>query len=63
MVGLTSTRLPRFVQRYAETREYLKKAVEAYVGDIVGGTYPQAEHCYEMDEGEAGKLTPARGPQ
>lgn len=63
MVGLTATRLPRFVRRYADTREYLQKAVEAYVADIVGGTYPQAEHCYEMDDGEAGKLTPARNPQ
>jgi 3-methyl-2-oxobutanoate hydroxymethyltransferase len=63
MVGLTNTRLPRFVRRYAETREYLKKAVEAYVGDIVSGAYPQAEHCYAMDEGEAAKLTPARDPQ
>ena len=63
MVGLTSTRLPRFVRRYAETREYLTKAVEAYVADIVGGTYPQAEHCYEMDEGEAGKLTPPSDPR
>ena len=60
MIGLTATPLPRFVRRYAETRDYIQKAVAAYVSDIANHAYPQAEHCYQMEEGQAAKLTPAK---
>ncbi len=56
MVGVTNTPLPRFVKKYAETREYLRQAVEGYVRDIVGGAYPAAEHCYQMESGEVERL-------
>ncbi len=56
MVGMTATRLPRFVKRYAELRDTLRKAVEAYVADIQQGAYPSEEHCYRMDDGEANRL-------
>ncbi len=59
-IGLTDTRLPRFVRRYADTRDYLLKAVAAYVADIAERAYPAEEHFYQMDSGEAAKLRPAK---
>ena len=59
MVGLTNTQLPRFVKRYGNAREDLKRAVDGYVDDIANGRYPGAEHCYQMEAGEAEKLKQA----
>lgn len=61
MVGLTDTTLPRFVKRYADARDYLKRAVDGYVADIASGQYPATEHCYQMEAGEVEKLKPAAG--
>ncbi|MCG8407356.1 MAG: 3-methyl-2-oxobutanoate hydroxymethyltransferase [Phycisphaerales bacterium] len=58
MLGITPAPLPRFVKRYAETRAYIQKAVEAYVSDMTTAAYPADEHCYQMDAGEAEKLRP-----
>ncbi|HWL94367.1 MAG TPA: 3-methyl-2-oxobutanoate hydroxymethyltransferase [Phycisphaerae bacterium] len=58
MIGLTDTPLPRFVKKYASARDYLRAAVEEYVKDIAAGQYPAAEHCYQMESGEATKLSP-----
>ncbi len=58
-IGLTDTRPPRFVKRYTDTRDHLRKAVEAYVTDIAERTYPAEEHFYQMAGGEAAKLKPA----
>lgn len=60
MAGITPAPLPRFVKRYGETRDYIRKFVKAYVSDIVNGVYPSPEHCYQMENGEAEKLSPAR---
>lgn len=62
MVGLTNTPLPRFVKRYADARGMIREAVDGYVADIVQGRYPAAEHCYQMESGEAAKLRPAPEP-
>ncbi len=58
-IGLSGTRMPRFVKQYADTRGVLRQAVEAYVADIAERGYPTEEHFYQMDAGEAAKLKPA----
>ncbi len=46
MAGLTTGRLPRFVKRYADTRDGLLDAARRYVGDVVDGRYPDLAHSY-----------------
>ncbi|GAA2442885.1 3-methyl-2-oxobutanoate hydroxymethyltransferase [Streptomyces macrosporus] len=46
MAGLTSGRVPRFVKRYAKLREALGEAAREYAQDVVGGTFPAAEHSF-----------------
>lgn len=59
MLGITQGPLPRFVKAYGETRKYLQNAIEGYVGEVTNRQYPAAEHCYQMEAGEAAKLRPA----
>ncbi|HWL94364.1 MAG TPA: hypothetical protein VNT79_12605 [Phycisphaerae bacterium] len=55
---MTDAALSRFVKKYASGRDYLRAAVEEYVKDIAAGQYPAAEHCYQMEAGDAQKLIP-----
>jgi len=56
MLGLSPGNPPRFVKRYGDFRAEMQKAVERYVSDISKRAYPAAEHCYQMEAGEAEKL-------
>lgn len=44
MLGLTSGKVPRFVKQYADLRSVMSGAAQAFAEDVVGGTFPQAEH-------------------
>lgn len=46
MMGLTSGKLPRFVKQYANIRQTMGDAAKAFAADVVGGTFPQAEHAF-----------------
>lgn len=46
MMGLTSGKLPRFVKQYANIRQTMGDAAKAGAADVVGGTFPQAEHAF-----------------
>lgn len=59
MLGLTSGPLPKFVKRYGDIRVQVAKAVQSYAQEILDRRYPAAEHCYQMEPGEAAKLHPA----
>ena len=60
MLGLSPGNPPKFVKRYADFRGDMQKAVERYLSDISTRAYPAAEHCYQMEPGEARKLTAAQ---
>jgi len=47
MAGLRGGKVPRFVKRYADLRTTLGDAARAYAADVVGGTFPAAEHSFE----------------
>jgi 3-methyl-2-oxobutanoate hydroxymethyltransferase len=53
LLGLTPGHVPQFVKRYADLGVSAKGALEAYVTDVRSGNFPQAEHTYQMAEGEA----------
>ncbi|MEV6678011.1 3-methyl-2-oxobutanoate hydroxymethyltransferase [Streptomyces erythrochromogenes] len=46
MMGLTGGRMPKFVKQYAKLRETMTDAAKAFAEDVVGGTFPQAEHAF-----------------
>jgi 3-methyl-2-oxobutanoate hydroxymethyltransferase len=50
LVGLAPDPPFRFVKRYADAHAVLKEATEAFVGEVRSGTFPEAEHGWEMDE-------------
>ncbi len=45
--GFTKGRIPKFVKQYANLRQNLTDAVNAYRGDVADGSYPGPEHSYE----------------
>ncbi|MEU5953553.1 3-methyl-2-oxobutanoate hydroxymethyltransferase [Streptomyces sp. NPDC047525] len=44
MLGLTGGKMPRFVKQYADLRAVMGGAAKAFAQDVVGGTFPAAEH-------------------
>jgi 3-methyl-2-oxobutanoate hydroxymethyltransferase len=46
-LGITSGRLPRFVKRYAEVGDAIKRAAEDFAREVAEGAYPGPEHSYE----------------
>jgi len=47
LVGLSEDPLPKFVKKYAEIRETMKKATKDYVNEVRKGTFPSSEHSYD----------------
>jgi 3-methyl-2-oxobutanoate hydroxymethyltransferase len=46
MLGLTEEFQPRFVRRYEELAETLRKAFTRYIGDVRGGKFPSKKESY-----------------
>ncbi|MFB6616803.1 3-methyl-2-oxobutanoate hydroxymethyltransferase [Streptomyces sp. NPDC056367] len=46
MMGLTGGKMPKFVKQYANLRQTMNDAATAFAEDVVGGTFPQAEHAF-----------------
>lgn len=56
LLGIFEAFTPKFVKRYANLGEEMKKAFEAYITDVHNGTFPGPEHVYHMLSGEEEKL-------
>jgi 3-methyl-2-oxobutanoate hydroxymethyltransferase len=48
MLGLYEGRSPRFVKQYADLATETRRALEQYVADVRGGTFPEEQHTYSM---------------
>jgi 3-methyl-2-oxobutanoate hydroxymethyltransferase len=46
-LGITSGKTPRFVKRYAELGDEIKKAAAEFAREVAEGAYPGPEHSYE----------------
>ncbi|MGW0738113.1 3-methyl-2-oxobutanoate hydroxymethyltransferase [Streptomyces sp. NPDC002851] len=46
MMGLTGTKVPRFVKQYAQLRTVMGDAARAFAEDVAGGTFPLEEHAF-----------------
>lgn len=45
-LGITDGHLPRFVKRYAELGEEIKRAARRFASEVAEGEYPGPEHVY-----------------
>src|SRR5205823_11279042 len=52
LLGLTEGRAPRFVKRYANLADEIRRALTTYAGEVRSGVYPAEEHTYAMPEEE-----------
>lgn len=50
MLGMFSDFTPKFVKRYAETGEMMKKAFRQYREEIQSGVFPGEENVYKIDD-------------
>jgi 3-methyl-2-oxobutanoate hydroxymethyltransferase len=46
MLGLDPTFNPKYVKRYANLNQIIKKAVEDFRQEVRDGEYPDYEHAY-----------------
>jgi len=46
LLGLNDTFSPRFLKRYAELAQEVRKAVGSFAGEVRGGAYPDAAHSF-----------------
>lgn len=49
MLGLTTGKAPKFVKRYANLAEEIKKAAEQYSEEVRNGSFPGPEHGYSAN--------------
>jgi 3-methyl-2-oxobutanoate hydroxymethyltransferase len=49
MLGLQEELSPKFVKRYAQGRQLFVEAMRRYRDEVRAGTFPAAEHSYDMD--------------
>ena len=56
VLGIFETFTPKFVKKYANLAEEMKRAFAEYPSDVRNGTFPGPEHVYPMLPGEADRL-------
>jgi 3-methyl-2-oxobutanoate hydroxymethyltransferase len=56
VLGIYQVFTPKFVRRYANLGEEIRRALREYISDIKSGSFPAEEHCYKMKPGEAERL-------
>ena len=56
MLGMFSDFSPKFVKRYAEIGEIMKKAIAKYDEEVKAGIFPAEEHGYKIDDDVIEKL-------
>jgi 3-methyl-2-oxobutanoate hydroxymethyltransferase len=59
LLGLSDRTPARFVKRYAELGDEIKRALTAYAAEVRSGTFPAAEHTYTIPEEELDLFTQA----
>ncbi len=52
LLGLTTGHVPRFVKQYADLKGTIFEALQTYVSDVRGATFPGASHTYGIPDDE-----------
>ena len=50
MLGLTTGHTPKFIKRFAEAGEVMRKGIAEYISETKEGSFPAPEHTYAIDE-------------
>ena len=61
LLGLFEKFRPRFVKRYAQLADVIRRAASAYIQDVHAGVFPGREHTVSIDPAELAKLHDALG--
>lgn len=56
MLGMYSDFTPKFVKKYADLSEHIKKAVNNYCDEVRSGAFPDEKHTFKIDEETLDKL-------
>ena len=56
LLGVFSDFKPKFTKRYANLTEVAVNGIKKYIADVKGGTFPDDEHSYSVDEKEYDKF-------
>jgi 3-methyl-2-oxobutanoate hydroxymethyltransferase len=56
LLGVFSDFKPKFTKRYANLTEVAVEGIKKYIADVKGGTFPDDEHSYSVDEKEYDKF-------
>jgi len=59
ILGIFQAFTAKFVKKYADLAGETLKALEAYANDVRSGRFPEAQHTYNMVDGELPKLMAA----
>jgi 3-methyl-2-oxobutanoate hydroxymethyltransferase len=59
ILGIFQAFTAKFVKKYADLAGETLKAFEAYANDVRAGRFPEAQHTYNMVDGELPKLMAA----
>jgi 3-methyl-2-oxobutanoate hydroxymethyltransferase len=60
LLGLFEAFTPRFVKKYANLADEIKRAFAEYIEDVKSGEFPGPEHVYNMLKGEVERLDELR---
>jgi 3-methyl-2-oxobutanoate hydroxymethyltransferase len=56
LLGVFTDFKPKFTKRYANLTEVAVNGIKAYIADVKGGTFPDDDHSYGVDEKEYEKF-------
>ncbi len=56
LLGVFTDFKPKFTKRYANLTEVAVTGIKAYIADVKGGTFPDDDHTYGVDEKEYDKF-------
>jgi 3-methyl-2-oxobutanoate hydroxymethyltransferase len=56
LLGVFTDFKPKFTKRYANLTEVAVTGIKAYIADVKGGTFPDDDHSYKVDEKEYEKF-------
>ncbi|MCX7143083.1 MAG: 3-methyl-2-oxobutanoate hydroxymethyltransferase [Proteobacteria bacterium] len=56
LLGVFTDFKPKFTKRYANLTEVAVSGIKAYIADVKGGTFPDDDHSYGVDEKEYEKF-------
>jgi 3-methyl-2-oxobutanoate hydroxymethyltransferase len=59
IIGLTQGRTPKFIKRYGSVADIVKSSVERFCEETREGLFPSEEHCYNIDEELATRISKA----